>query len=196
MSFGGLGELEIGDRVTTSQLLLAAVGDQAVEGIPMDGLEQPEPDPAAGQSSGITDRRLVARDQAVLREREEPVERVAMCAVAGVDDPLGLVDVEATLEDGRAHGTWRVPRPSAGRGSSRSHPRASAGAPGRRAVPNRATAGAPRAGRGSRPAAEATAGRRPARCRAATRRAARRSRPRSAGRAPAPSPAGPPARDR
>ena len=77
MSFRGLGELEIGDRVPSPQLFFATVGDQPVERIPVDGLEQREPDPAAGQSAGVTDRRLVAGDQAVLRERDEPVERIA-----------------------------------------------------------------------------------------------------------------------
>ena len=77
MSFRGLRELEIGDRVPSPQLSFATVGDQPVERIPLDGLEQREPDPAAGQSAGVTDRRLVAGDQAVLRERDEPVERIA-----------------------------------------------------------------------------------------------------------------------
>ena len=69
MAFRGLRELEIGDRVAAPQLVLATVGDQAVERIALDGLEQREPDPAAGQSAGVADRRLVAGDQAVLRER-------------------------------------------------------------------------------------------------------------------------------
>ena len=179
--------------MATAQLPFAAVGGEPPERVPLDRLEHPEPDPAAGQSPGVTDRlsgrgrsgcaprarragrahrRAPPRDASMTRSAwstsKPPSKTASAWSVALLLGRQQVVaPVDRALERALAGGASRGPEPGNGRCAASRSRMAAGGSSDSRAAAR-------------------------ARCRAAARRAARRSRRRSAGPGRAPNPAGPP----
>ena len=166
-----LREIQERHRVASTCVAFRALVGEPTERDVLDRLDHGEPDAAR---LGLIGGSRIARDQAVLRQREHALEAV-VDRMGRADDRRSLLDVEATLEDGKCQeGCLLVGRQQIDAPADRSVERSLAS--GRVARP--------RAGSGSRAARRSriagtrarTRARPPARSRAAGRQVARRSR--------------------